>query len=45
LVGEPAVHHVFVRFRVDGDALYPEFTAGADYAYCYLAAVRDEDAT
>src|SRR5215211_86890 len=44
LVGEAAVHRTLVGLRVDGDALYPEFAAGADDTNRYLAAVGDEKA-
>jgi hypothetical protein len=41
-VGEPDVHRVLVRLRVDGHGGYAELAAGPDHAHRHLPAVGDE---
>ena len=43
LVGEPHMHRVFVRGRVDRDGGDPELLAGAQHPERDLAAIGDQD--
>jgi hypothetical protein len=42
LIRHTRVHRIPVRFGKDGDGLYTEFTAGADYAQGDLTPVGDQ---